>query len=291
MQTRERVRERQLEANGLSHHVLEWGDPDASDVVLLCHGFLDLAWGFAQLGPQLAAAGMRAIAVDFRGHGQTSRVPPGGYYYFPDYVLDLHELVPQLVSAPFHLLGHSMGGTVSSLFAATHPDQLRSLTLLEGLGPKHEDASRAPARMAGWLADVARTRSAEPAKLRDLDEAFARLSANHSEVEHGFLRQLAAKGTLPHPSGEGLMWQFDPLHRTLSPIAFDSVRFGHCLSQIRASTLVVHGERGFRSLDDAERVARIPRARQVVIEGAGHMLHWTHCEQIRALALAHMQGA
>ena len=291
MQTRDRVRERDIEANGLSHHVLEWGDPQASEVVLLCHGFLDMAWGFLQLGPALAAAGMRALAVDFRGHGQTGRVPAGGYYYFPDYVLDLHELVPQLVGEPFHLLGHSMGGTVSSFFAATHPLQLRSLTLLEGLGPNQEDAARAPTRMARWLEETVRTRNAEPTKLRDADQAFERLAARHGNVDPGFLRQLAAKSTRPHPSGEGLTWLFDPLHRTHSPIPFDRARFGHCLAQIKAPTLVVQGEHGIRSRDYAERIALIPRARDVVVQGAGHMLHWTHCDEVRALALEHMHSA
>lgn len=291
MHTRDDARERYVEANGLSHHVIEWGEPTASEVVLLCHGFLDLAWGFLQLGPAFAAAGMRAIAVDFRGHGQTGRVPPGGYYYFPDYVLDLHELVPRLVNAPFHLLGHSMGGTVSSLFAAAHRDQLRSLMLLEGLGPNQEDAARAPLRLARWLDETARARAAEPVQMHDLDEAFERLAGRHRQVDHGFLREFAARATRPHPSGQGLTWQFDPLHRTHSPVAFDAARFGHCLAQIAAPTLVLQGEHGIVSRDIDERIARIPRARHVVVAGAGHMLHWTHGEQIRALALAHMQSA
>ncbi|MDB4990009.1 MAG: Alpha/beta hydrolase [Myxococcaceae bacterium] len=284
------ARERFIQANGLSHHVVEWGDPSSSEVVLLCHGFLDLAWGFMQLGPRLAQAGYRAVALDFRGHGESGRVAPSGYYYFPDYLLDLHELLPQLVTTPFHLLGHSMGGTVSSWYASTAPAELRTLALLEGLGPNEEDPARAPVRLKNWLDHAAKARRAEPTKLLDLDAAFERLLARHSAVDPAFLRALAEKSTCPHPSGEGLTWRFDPLHRTFSPTPFNRAGFMHSLSQIKAQTLVLQGERGFRSKDDDERIAQIPRVRREVIEGAGHMLHWTHCDRVTALLLDHLQS-
>jgi pimeloyl-ACP methyl ester carboxylesterase len=283
-------RERFVQANGLTHHLVEWGSADADQVVVLCHGFLDLAWGFAKLAPRLAERGYRALAIDFRGHGESGRVPPGAYYYFPDYVLDLHELLPQLVEQPFHLLGHSMGGTVASLYAATHGGQLKSLALLEGLGPNQETATRAPARFKSWLEHVNPARLAAPGKLRDLDEAYARLAARHNQVEPAFLRLLADKSTAPHPSGEGLCWRFDPLHRTLAPIAFDAARFKACLTEIAVPTLVLQGERGFRSHDDDERIACLLHARRALIAEAGHMLHWSHDEQVAELLLAHLSG-
>ncbi|MDB4972851.1 MAG: hypothetical protein JWN48_1192, partial [Myxococcaceae bacterium] len=36
------TRERFVQANGLTHHVVEWGPADADEVVVLCHGYLDL---------------------------------------------------------------------------------------------------------------------------------------------------------------------------------------------------------------------------------------------------------
>lgn len=280
-----------LRANGLAHHVVEWGDPRSSEVVLLCHGFLDLAWGFADLAPALALDGRRVIALDFRGHGESDRVGAGGYYYFTDYLLDLHELVPQLVDGSFHLLGHSMGGTVSSLYAATHATQIRTLSLLEGLGPNSEPPERALPRLQHWLDSAASARTQLPAPLRDLDDAVARLRTRHHGVELPFLRKLAAHATAAHPSGTGLCWRFDPLHRTLSPIGFDRGRFMQALALITAPTLVLQGELGFRSSDDAERIAQLPRARREIVGGAGHMLHWSHCAQVTSLLREHLTSA
>ena len=280
-------RERLVFANGLSHHVVEWGDPHARESFVLCHGFLDLAWGFAELGALIAAAGYRAIAFDFRGHGESGRVPAGGYYYFPDYVLDMHELLPQLLDQPFHLLGHSMGGTACTLYAATHPERIRTLSLLEGLGPNMEAPERALPRLQSWLNEAVRARTEGPQKLRDLDEAFARLSTRHRHVAPAFLRLLADKSTEPHPSGDGLRWRFDPLHRTFAPAAFDRARFGACLRAITAPTLVLQGEHGFRSRDDDERIALLATHKRVVLAGAGHMLHWTHGTEIARLVAEH----
>lgn len=273
-------RERLVRANGLDHHVLEWGAPDAPETFVLCHGFLDLAWSFAELGPALAAAGHRVLAADFRGHGESGRVPEGGYYYFPDYVLDLHLLLPQLVTRPFHLVGHSMGATVCAMFAATHPREVRTLSLLEGIGPRSEDPARAKVRTERWLTAVTRVRTEPPPRLADRAEACARLRARHTEAPAWLLSLLADKSTCPHPSGEGLAFRFDPLHRTESPIPFDRARFIQHLASIEAPTLVMQAEHGFRRDDDAERIARIPRTRHEVVAGAGHMLHWTHCGQV-----------
>jgi len=282
------VHERWLSANGLTQHVLSWGDEQARETVVLCHGFLDLAWGFAELGPRLAAEGYRVLAADFRGHGESGRVSPDGYYYFPDYVLDLHELLPQLIDGSFHLLGHSMGGTVSTMYAATHPERIRSLCLVEGLGPNAESPERSLGRLQSWLEQAPRARAKPPAVLRDLDDAFARLTARHVGVEPSFLRMLAEKSTAPHPGGEGLCWRFDPLHRTSSPLPFDRARFMQCLGNISAPTLVIQGEHGFRGKDHDERSAQLVHVRQATVAGAGHMTHWSQCEAVAALLLEHI---
>lgn len=272
--------ERFVLANGLSHHVITWGDPHARETVLMCHGFLDMGLGFFKLAPELADAGYRVISFDFRGHGESEWIGRGGYYHFSDYVLDLHELVPQLVDSPFHLVGHSMGGTVCTLYAATHLPQIQTLSLLEGYGPPNEGRTKAVERMQGFLSSVHAVRQGENRPvLTDLEAAIARLRRRNPTLDTESLRYLAEHSTEPHPRAAGLTWRFDPLHRTPSPLGFEAERFAQFTAAIDRPTLVVQGEHGLRTGDDDARIASYPRATKQVISGAGHMLHWTHARE------------
>lgn len=83
---------------------------------------------------------MELIALDFPGHGKSSHKPVDG----PQVVLSesiyyIAEAVRQLEwireSETFSLIGHSMGASIASLYAASFPEQVRSLVLLDGAGP------------------------------------------------------------------------------------------------------------------------------------------------------------
>jgi pimeloyl-ACP methyl ester carboxylesterase len=263
--------EQQIVANGLEHHVLVWGD-DGSPTIVLCHGFLDLAWSWGAVGSALAEMGFRAVAFDWRGHGETQHVGAGGYYYFPDYVLDLHELVPQVSSGALHLVGHSMGATAVLLYAATHPKVLRTLTVIEGLGPpdfEHE----APDKMLTWLDSMDRFRRREVRPMRDLADAVKRMRAQTPELPIELAYMLAEKSTEPIDEG-GLVWRFDAMHRTTSPMPFSMGAFSSFLKRVEAPTLVVMGSRGFRTKDHEERFAMLRTARSLELEDVGHMIHW-----------------
>ncbi len=280
--------ERSLTANGLRHHVIAWNDA-ATTTLVCCHGFLDLAWSFAPFAERVAAAGLRVVAFDWRGHGETDHVGAGGYYHFADYVLDLHQLMPLLASGPMHLLGHSMGGTACSYYAATHPGVAKTLTLVEGLGPP--DLAGHPAdKMRAWLDSMDRHVRKPRRPLEDLADAVKRLRAQNPDLDAELAYFLAEKGTVEDPEGE-LRWRFDPLHRTTSPGVFSADAFMDFLRRIDAPTLVVSGGRGFRTADHEARVGALPHAREETIEGVGHMLHQLAPDRLADVVLAHVGSA
>jgi len=264
------VREQELTANGLRHHVIRWGD-DPVDVVL-CHGFLDIGWSFDTVARELVAEGHGVASFDWRGHGQSEWIGAGGYYHFPDYVLDLEELLPQLGELPVHLVGHSMGGVICAMYAAIRPDKLRSLALVEGLGPPEMEPRDPTVRLRTWLDGVAKVRSKAPRPMKDEQSALTRMRVQNPELseELGFF--LANKST--RRADGGLQWTFDPLHQTCSPRPFQPEVFGRFLESISSPTLVVAGERGFRAPDEQDRVAKIELHRVVEIPDVGHMIHW-----------------
>src|SRR5260370_41848724 len=59
--------------NGLDVHVLEAGfEAKGRPLVLLLHGFPELAYSWRKVMPRLAAAGFHAVAPDLRGYGRTA---------------------------------------------------------------------------------------------------------------------------------------------------------------------------------------------------------------------------
>ena len=286
--------ERFVVANGLRHHLVEW--PGEGPTVLLAHGFLDLAWSFRDVAERLVAQGHRCVAWDWRGHGETEHIGAGGYYHFADYVLDLEELWPALVreGERAHLVGHSMGGSVVTMFAAVRSERLHTLTLMEGLGPPDQPVTKAPERLGLWLKAVARARArVEEPRVFTLEEAVARMRRQNPALSDELGLFLAAKGTRPAPEGGAgaRVWAFDPLHRTPSPRLFRADAFTTYLRRIAVPTLVVAGEKGYRLADEAERMGAIPDARLVELAGAGHMMHWEAPEALAAALAEHFSSA
>lgn len=264
------VAEETLTANGLRHHVIRWGERPVD--VVLCHGFLDIGWSFDALARELVDAGHGVASFDWRGHGQTDWIGSGGYYHFPDYVLDLDELLPQLGDQPVHLVGHSMGGSACVMYAAARPEKLHSLTLIEGIGPPEMEPRDPATRLRAWLDGVAKVRIKHNKPMEDARSALKRMRAQNPELSDELGLFLASKST--KKVNGGLQWTFDPLHKTWSPRPFQADVFEKLLEAISTPTLVVAGERGFRLQDEQDRVAKIKQHRFIEIADVGHMIHW-----------------
>jgi len=280
--------EQRVLANGLLHHVASWGEGEPR--VVLMHGFLDQALSWAPVARRLADAGVSVAAFDFRGHGETEWVGRGGYYHFPDYVRDVAELLPKLASEPVHLVGHSMGGTVACMVAALRPSLLRSLTAIEGLGPPDRGDEPAADRFVTWLASIDRLTQRRSRPMRDVDEALQRLRVTTPALDDELGALLARRGTRSADDGDGLVWRFDPMHRTISPLAFEAKRFHSFLERVEAPTLAVFGARGLRLGDEAERLGKLRDVRSVEIPDVGHMVHLLAPDALGDAILAHIRG-
>ena len=67
------IRSRHIEiAAGLNMHVLEAGEADGRPLILLLHGFPELAFSWRKIMGPLANAGFHVVAPDQRGYGRTT---------------------------------------------------------------------------------------------------------------------------------------------------------------------------------------------------------------------------
>lgn len=109
----------------------EYGERGAVPLVLL-HGLTSDRSTWARIAPELAAAGYRVLALDQRGHGGSART---GTYSFEEMREDLRQFADALGLDRFALGGHSMGGTVSELFAERYPGRLTGLFVVDSPPP------------------------------------------------------------------------------------------------------------------------------------------------------------
>jgi pimeloyl-ACP methyl ester carboxylesterase len=114
------------DVNGTRLHYVSAGD--SGSPILLVHGFPETWWAFHKLIPLLAPA-HRVFAVDLRGFGDSGNEP--GDYDSQTAAEDLHQLIGHLGLGPVHLTGQDISGPTVFRLAATHPEDVRSLTAIE----------------------------------------------------------------------------------------------------------------------------------------------------------------
>ena len=124
-----------IDVGGVRAHIRDQGNPEGVPIVLI-HGSLGSLhmWeGWArELGKQA-----RLISVDLPGHGLTGAWPRDEYT-IEAYADFMEVLVDALNLDRFVLVGHSMGGAVAWTFAATRPDRVSQLILVDAAGYPRE---------------------------------------------------------------------------------------------------------------------------------------------------------
>jgi pimeloyl-ACP methyl ester carboxylesterase len=132
------IRSRYIDGiNGLTMHLLEAGFQTAGrPMVLLLHGFPEIAYSWRKVMPALAEAGFHVVAPDQRGYGRTTgwdAAYDGDLASF--HVLNLVRDTLGLLSALGRksitaVAGHDFGAWVASWCALLRPDVFRSLALM-----------------------------------------------------------------------------------------------------------------------------------------------------------------
>ena len=103
--------------------------PGGGRPIVLLHGVASNAKIWLLVGPLLAKK-FRVVALDQRGHGRSDK--PDSGYDFATVAGDLLAFIDTLGLERPVLAGHSWGGNVALEFAATHPDRLSGLVLVDG---------------------------------------------------------------------------------------------------------------------------------------------------------------
>jgi pimeloyl-ACP methyl ester carboxylesterase len=116
-----------LQANGITIHYVEQG---RGPLVVLCHGFPESWYSWRHQLPALAAAGYRAVALDMRGYGGTSKPQAITSYSISHLVGDVVGAIAALGETQAVVVGHDWGGPVAWYSALMRPDVVRAVAVL-----------------------------------------------------------------------------------------------------------------------------------------------------------------
>lgn len=225
--------------------VREWGDGDKTAVLL--HGLMGSSESWWRVGPAIAAAGYRVLAVDLPGHGTSPR----------DLALTVDRAAAAVVdtvadhsgSAPELVIGHSYGGTI---LAAALP-ALRACRAVVVDAPT--------STRGGHDREVARARYEEMRRARTVDQLLATrpyYAARDAEVEARAARHFDPETAAAASSAPAGSWP------------------------LPAGTTVLRPD---PSLDVPDEEAEHLRRRGVVvvdIPGAAHTVWYSHFDQFMA---------
>ncbi|WP_428622886.1 alpha/beta fold hydrolase [Sedimenticola sp.] len=250
---------------------------DGGQRVIALHGWLDNAASFEPLAPLLPD--LDILALDLPGHGLSDHRPPGQHYHFVDFVTDVIAAAEHVGWERFSLLGHSMGAGIASLIAASFPERIERLVLIEGLGPWGDD----PKACASHLAEATRQILAHRESRRHYSSLETIVAARR---QAGDLGEQAAHRLVKRNTGQdadGLFWRTDPRLRYRSPIYITEEQVKGFLPCINAPTLFIRAaERDAPAQYNwDERETLIDRLQVVKLRG-GHHLHMGNPEPVAA---------
>jgi pimeloyl-ACP methyl ester carboxylesterase len=134
-----------VEIDDLRLHVQDYGTSGKPPMLCVHGGAANAHWyDFVAQGFN---ADYHVRAVDLRGHGDSdwdNSNPPN--YNYSRHAADIHELTEKLDLHDFILIGHSMGGMVSSVYTATYPGRAKALIVVDS------NLDMTPERIAGFNA-------------------------------------------------------------------------------------------------------------------------------------------
>jgi pimeloyl-ACP methyl ester carboxylesterase len=246
-----------IEANGVKLHYLDYGT--AGRRPMLCvHGGAAHGHWFDYVAPGFTAD-HHVIAPDLRGHGDSEWAAQESYA-FKTYAEDIHAFVEKLDLRDFVLVGHSMGGMVSLVYAASHPGRISRLVIVDSIMLMPMERVARMQTFGTRPATTYATQAELLARYR-LEPAESQMAA--PEIVH----RMATYAGRQNAHGR---WQHKADRRVYAN--FQQIAGMPLWDKVKVPALVIKGERSTRFLPDAlaEIRANAPQVQMAEVPASDH---------------------
>nr|WP_086940437.1 alpha/beta hydrolase [Thaumasiovibrio occultus] len=242
-------------------------DSDKPNVVFL-HGWLDNAASFHFLVPYLSKD-VNLWLLDLAGHGKSAwRQDRGGYNFF-DYVDDFAQFIDKTQLCSLHLVGHSLGGLISTCYAAAFPAKVRALCLIESLTPLYESEENVVERLQNGIKSRHLLRKKPRRTLASLEQAIA-LRQRATPLPDNLLTPLISRAT--EAVEGGVVWRHDGLLKTDSLLRMSQAQVETVIRSIACPVTAILGESGYATLKQTQRQEWFSQLQLCTVPG-GHHCH------------------
>lgn len=213
---------------------------DASKgLILALHGWLDNAVSFLPLSQNLHD--YKIIALDLPGHGHSQHLPAGCDYSIWQSLPLILQVIEQ-IDAPVHLVGHSMGGNIATLLAASFPDSIQSLTLIDALGPLVTDEQDCAKQLRQGINDSLKP-SADSKNYSSLDQAMSSRLKVTPFFNAQTLKPIIERNM--QQTDDGFVWRVDSRLRRASKVRFSEAQVQAMLKSISCPSLLIKASHSF----------------------------------------------
>ncbi len=225
--------------------------------ILLVHGFggEKHQWGFFL---KALSSSHELIIPDLPGFGESSQID-SAIYDIPNQVHRLNRFVEALGLQSFHLLGVSMGATISGYYASEYPGKVKSLGLMSAAGVRSRVESTVWKRYReeGQILLIYKTET-------ELEELLSVLFFKPPPVPRPFKRHLAQKGKVHYSFYEKILRDMEK--------GGEDLLEGR-LARVKARTLIIWGANDeITHVSSVEKFERELRGcRTIILEDCGHV--------------------
>ena len=255
---------------------------NSNSPILFLHGVTRRWQTFSPIFPSLVWR-WNIVALDFQGHGRSSRKQDAFQYRVVDYVQEVLGWIEQRCDQPLIIYGHSLGAMVAAAVAKAMPNRLRGLILedppLQTMGNRIGHSSL----MSFFQGLIPHANSQEP--IEKIAEKLSNLNLidpqTGNETRLGEVRDPTVLRFMA-----SCLKQLDP--RVLEPIVNECWLDGYDIEKvfggIHCPTLLIQADTscgGMLTDEDANSLkANCENLTHVQMPGVGHSIHWSQTQTL-----------